>query len=267
MIPRVLTIAGSDSGGGAGIQADLKAIARCGGHGMTAITALTAQNTLGVTGIVETGPRFVRDQVRAVLDDLGADAVKTGMLFSAPVIEAVAAELAGRGLPLVVDPVMMASSGARLLRDDAIEALIKQVFPLATVVTPNLPEAQALTGLATEDRVALAERLVAMGAGAALVTGGHGAQPVDHLYDGRAHVPIPVTRHAVAATHGAGCTHSAALAAGLAAGLSLEAAARQAAGVAADAVAHGLAGLGGGDGPVHALHNYAHDLYRGTVGQ
>jgi hydroxymethylpyrimidine/phosphomethylpyrimidine kinase len=267
MIPRVLTIAGSDSGGGAGIQADLKAIARCGGHGMTAITALTAQNTLGVTGIVETGPRFVRDQVEAVLDDLGADAVKTGMLFSAQIIEAVAAELAGRGLPLVVDPVMMASSGARLLRDDAIEALIKQVFPLATVVTPNLPEAQALTGLATEDRAALAERLVAMGAGAALVTGGHGAQPVDHLYDGRTHLPIPVTRHAVAATHGAGCTHSAALATGLAAGLSLEAAARQAAAVAADAVAHGLAGLGGGDGPVHALHNDAHDLYRGTVGQ
>jgi hydroxymethylpyrimidine/phosphomethylpyrimidine kinase len=256
VIARVLTIAGSDSGGGAGIQADLKAIARCGGHGMTAITALTAQNTRGVTGIVEASPGFVREQIRAVLDDLGADAVKTGMLASAPIIEAVAAELAGRGLPLVVDPVMVASSGARLLRDDAVEALIKRVFPLATVVTPNLPEAQALTGLATEDRAALAERLVAMGAGAALVTGGHGAQPVDHLYDGRAHRPIPVTRHAVAATHGAGCTHSAALATGLAAGLSLEAAARQAAAVASDAVAHGLAGLGGGDGPVHALHNY-----------
>jgi hydroxymethylpyrimidine/phosphomethylpyrimidine kinase len=256
VIARVLTIAGSDSGGGAGIQADLKAIARCGGHGMTAITALTAQNTRGVTGIMEASPGFVREQIRAVLDDLGADAVKTGMLASAPIIEAVAAELAARGLPLVVDPVMVASSGARLLRDDAVEALIKRVFPLATVVTPNLPEAQALTGLATEDRAALAERLVAMGAGAALVTGGHGAQPVDHLYDGRAHRPIAVTRHAVAATHGAGCTHSAALAAGLAAGLSLEAAARQAAAVASDAVAHGLAGLGGGDGPVHALHNY-----------
>jgi hydroxymethylpyrimidine/phosphomethylpyrimidine kinase len=255
VIPRVLTIAGSDSGGGAGIQADLKAIARCGGHGMTAITALTAQNTLGVTGIVEAGPGFVRDQIKAVLDDLGADAVKTGMLFSARIIEAVAAELTGRELPLVVDPVMMASSGARLLRDDAIEALIEHVFPLATVVTPNLPEAQALTGLETEDRAVLAERLVAMGAAAALVTGGHGAQPVDHLHDGRAHVPILVTRHAVAATHGAGCTHSAALAAGLAAGLSLEEAARQAASVASDAVAHGLVGLGGGDGPVHALHN------------
>ena len=253
-IPRVLTIAGSDSGGGAGIQADLKAIARCGAHGMSAITALTAQNTRGVSGIVETEPAFVLEQVRVVLDDIGADAVKTGMLFSAAVIEAVAAGLAGRGLPLVVDPVMVASSGSRLLRPDAVEALVALMFPLATVVTPNLPEAQALTGMATEDRAALAERLVDMGASAALVTGGHGADPVDHLFDGHAHQPIRVSRHAVAATHGAGCTHSAALAAALAAGLPLADAARQAAAVAGDAVAHGLAGLGGGDGPVHALH-------------
>jgi hydroxymethylpyrimidine/phosphomethylpyrimidine kinase len=255
MIPRVLTIAGSDSGGGAGIQADLKAIARCGGHGMSAVTALTAQSTLGVTGIVETGPGFVLEQIRTVLDDIGADAAKTGMLFSAPVIEAVAEGLAGRGLPLVVDPVMVASSGSRLLRPDAVAALVALIFPLATVVTPNLLEAQALTGLDTEARAILAERLVAMGASAALVTGGHGAEPVDHLFDGTAHLPIGVERHAVKATHGAGCTHSAALAAGLAAGLPLAAAARQAARVASDAVAHGLAGLGGGDGPVHALHN------------
>jgi hydroxymethylpyrimidine/phosphomethylpyrimidine kinase len=255
MIPRVLTIAGSDSGGGAGIQADLKAIARCGGHGMSAITALTAQNTLGVTGIVETGPGFVLEQIRAVLGDIGADAAKTGMLFSVPVIEAVAEGLTGRGLPLVVDPVMVASSGSRLLRQDAVAALVALIFPLATVVTPNLPEAQALTGLDTQERAVLAERLVAMGASAALVTGGHGTEPVDHLFDGTAHLPIPVQRHAVQATHGAGCTHSAALAAGLAAGLSLAAAAKQAACVASDAVAHGLVGLGGGDGPVHALHN------------
>jgi hydroxymethylpyrimidine/phosphomethylpyrimidine kinase len=255
MIPRVLTIAGSDSGGGAGIQADLKAIARCGGHGMSAITALTAQNTLGVTGIVETAPGFVLEQIRTVLGDIGADAAKTGMLFSVPVIEAVAEGLTGRGLPLVVDPVMVASSGSRLLRQDAVAALVALIFPLATVVTPNLPEAQALTGLDTEDRTVLAERLVAMGASAALVTGGHGAEPVDHLFDGIVHLPIPVERHAVQATHGAGCTHSAALAAGLAAGLSLVAAAKQAACVAGDAVAHGLVGLGRGDGPVHALHN------------
>jgi hydroxymethylpyrimidine/phosphomethylpyrimidine kinase len=253
--PRVLTIASSDSGGGAGVQADLKAFARCGAHGMSAIVALTAQNTLGVTAIHALPPSFVAAQIEAVLDDIGADAAKTGMLFSAPLIAAVADALAGRDLPLVVDPVMVASSGARLLRPDAVAVLVSRLFPLATVVTPNLPEAQALTGLSSVgDRSVLAERLVAMGAPAALVTGGHGDAAVDHLYDGSKHLPIAVTRHPVAATHGAGCTHSAALAAGLAAGLTLADAARQAATVAGDAVAHGLAGLGGGDGPVHALH-------------
>jgi hydroxymethylpyrimidine/phosphomethylpyrimidine kinase len=254
VITRVLTIASSDSGGGAGIQADLKAFARCGAHGMSAIVALTAQNTLGVTAIEQLPPGFVREQIRAVLDDIGAGAAKTGMLFSSAIIGAVADELAGRDIPLVVDPVMVASSGARLLLPDAVATLITRLFPLAAVVTPNLPEAQALTGLATEDRAALAERLVAMGAAAALVTGGHGTQPADHLFDGRRHLSIPVPRYEVAATHGAGCTHSAALAAGLAGGLSLPDAARQANQVASDAVKHGLAGIGGGDGPVHALH-------------
>jgi len=253
-IPRVLTIASSDSGGGAGIQADLKAFARCGAHGMSAIVALTAQNTLGVTAIHELPPAFVREQIDAVLDDIGADAAKTGMLFSAPLIETVAEALAPRDLPLVVDPVMVASSGARLLREDAVKTLVERLFPLATVVTPNLAEAQALTGTDTEDRRALAERIAEMGAPAVLVTGGHGSEPVDHLFDGATHIPIVVSRHDVAATHGAGCTHSAALAAGLAAGLSLAGAARQAARIAGDAVEHGLAGLGGGDGPVHALH-------------
>ena len=163
-IPRVLTIASSDSGGGAGIQADLKAFARCGAHGMSAIVALTAQNTVGVTAIQELPPAFVRAQIDAVLDDIGADAAKTGMLFSAPLIQAVADALASRDLPLVVDPVMVASSGARLLLPDAVDTLIMRLFPLATVVTPNLPEAQALTGMATEDRMALAEALVKMGA-------------------------------------------------------------------------------------------------------
>jgi len=254
---RVLTIASSDSGGGAGIQADLKAFARCGAHGMSAIVALTAQNTVGVRAIHELPPDFVRAQIDAVLDDIGADAAKTGMLFSASLIAAVADALAHRGLPLVVDPVMVASSGAALLQPEAVGALVARLFPLATVVTPNLPEARALTGMATQDRAALAERLVMMGARAALVTGGHGAQPVDHLFDGSRHLAIPVARHHVAATHGAGCTHSAALAAGLAAGLPLAEAARQAAMVAGDAVAHGLAGLGAGDGPVHALHECA----------
>jgi len=253
-VPRVLSVASSDSGGAAGIQADIKALARCGAHGMTAIVALTAQNTLGVTAIQELPPAFVRAQIDAVLDDIGAGAAKTGMLFSAPLIEVVADALAPRSLPLVVDPVMVASSGSRLLREDAVETLVARLFPLATVVTPNLPEAQALSQTGTDDRAALAERLAAMGAPAVLITGGHGADPVDHLFDGSAHLAIPVARHRVAATHGAGCTHSAALAAGLAAGLSLVEAARQAADVAGDAVAHGLATLGGGDGPVHALH-------------
>jgi hydroxymethylpyrimidine/phosphomethylpyrimidine kinase len=256
-VARVLTVASSDSGGGAGIQADLKAFARCGAHGMSAIVALTAQNTLGVSAIHELPPPFVTAQIDAVLDDIGADAVKTGMLFSAELIEAVAQALEPRRLPLVVDPVMVASSGSRLLRDDAVDTLVKRLFPLAVVITPNLMEARALTGAATEDRAELAERLVAMGAPAAVVTGGHGASAVDHLFDGVNHVPIPVPRHPVAATHGAGCTHSAALAAGLAAGLPLAAAARQAARVASDAVAHGLAGLGAGDGPVHVLHQGA----------
>jgi hydroxymethylpyrimidine/phosphomethylpyrimidine kinase len=254
MIPRALTIASSDSGGGAGIQADLKAFARCGAHGMSAIVALTAQNTLGVTAIHELPPDFVRAQIEAVLTDIGADAVKTGMLFSATLINVVADALENTNLRLVVDPVMVASSGARLLQPDAVDTLIARLFPLATVVTPNLPEAQALTGLHTEDRTVLSERLVAMGARAALVTGGHGLDPVDHLYDGTRHLTIAVSRHDIAATHGAGCTHSAALAAFLAAGLTLEEAARQASVIAGDAVAHGLAKLGGGDGPVHVLH-------------
>ncbi len=256
-VPRVLTIASSDSGGGAGIQADLKAFARCGAHGMSAIVALTAQNTVGVTAIHELPPSFVRAQIAAVLDDIGADAVKTGMLFSAPLISVVADALAGRDLPLVVDPVMVASSGSRLLLPDAVDVLVRRLFPLATVVTPNLPEARALTGLDVSDRAVLAERLVAMGAPAALVTGGHGDSPVDHLFDGSKHLAISVPRHAIAATHGAGCTHSAALAAGLAVGLPLAEASRRAAVVAGDAVAHGLVGLGAGDGPVHALHAFS----------
>ena len=255
-VPRVLTIAGSDSGGAAGVAADLKAFARCGAHGMMAIVALTAQNTVEVRGIHEVPPDFVRAQIDAVLDDIGADAAKTGMLASAPLIGAVAEALAPRDLPLVVDPVLLASSGARLLPPEAVGTLIARLFPLATVVTPNLPEAQALTAMMTEDRAVLAERLVAMGARAALVTGGHGAKPVDHLFDGSRHMAIPVARHGVAATHGAGCTHSAALAAGLAAGLPLADAARQAAVVAGEAVAHGLVTLGAGEGPVHVLHAY-----------
>jgi len=248
-----MTIAGSDSGGGAGIQADLKAFAAAGVHGSSAIVALTAQNTLGVAAVHELPPAFVTAQIAAILDDIGADAAKTGMLFSRRIVEAVAGALEGRNLPLVVDPVMVASSGARLLEDDAVSALVERIFPLATVVTPNLLEARALTG-ETGPRSRLAERLVELGAPAAIVTGGHGDDPVDHFFDGSRHVEIRVERLDVPATHGAGCTHSATLAALLARGVPLVEAARRSAAVATDAVRHGLTEIGRGDGPVDVLH-------------
>jgi hydroxymethylpyrimidine/phosphomethylpyrimidine kinase len=247
-----LTIATSDSGGGAGIQADLKAFARAGAHGQSVLVALTAQSTVGVTAIHELPPGFVLQQLEAAFSDIGVDAAKTGMLFSRTLIETVAGYLREHPVPLVVDPVMVASSGARLLEEDAVEALVRQLFPLATVVTPNLLEAQALTGLAAPRRE-LAERLHELGAPAVVVTGGHGEPAVDHLFDGAAHIEIPVERYEIAATHGAGCTHSATFAALLARGETLEDAARGAAAAASRAVANGLAELGAGEGPVDVL--------------
>jgi hydroxymethylpyrimidine/phosphomethylpyrimidine kinase len=249
-----LTIAGSDSGGGAGIQADLKAFAAAGAHGMSAIVALTAQNTVGVTAVHELPPEFVVAQLDAVFSDLGVDAAKTGMLFSRRLIDAVAAYLEEHPVPLVVDPVMVASSGAKLLQDDAVEALVAQLFPLATVVTPNVAEARVLCVDSTQasSKRQLAAGIAGLGAPAVIVTGGHG-EHVDHLFDGREHVEIPVERLDVAATHGAGCTHSATLAALLARGLPLVEAARGAARAAEDAVRHGLTELGAGDGPVDVL--------------
>ena len=253
MIPRCLTIATSDSGGGAGIQADLKAFAAAGCHGSSALVALTAQNTVAVTAVHELPEEFIVAQLDAVFDDIGVDAAKTGMLFSRRIIETVADYLDGRQVPLVVDPVLIASSGAQLLQDDAVETLVARLFPLATVVTPNLPEAETLTGLPGAPRRHLAERLVELGAGAALVTGGHGEPAVDHLFDGDDHYELRVVRHDVRATHGAGCTHSATLAASLARGLDLPDAAVEAARAASDAVRHGLAEIGAGDGPVDVL--------------
>ncbi|HKT44746.1 MAG TPA: bifunctional hydroxymethylpyrimidine kinase/phosphomethylpyrimidine kinase [Gaiellaceae bacterium] len=252
MISRALTIATSDSGGGAGIQADLKAFAAAGVHGSSALVALTAQNTTAVTAIHELPPSFVVAQLDAVFDDIGVDAAKTGMLFSRILIETVADYLEAHRVPLVVDPVMVASSGAQLLEADAVDALVGRLFPLATVVTPNLMEARALAGF-DAGRRALAERLHERGAPAVIVTGGHGEFPVDHLFDGREHVEIPVARHDVAATHGAGCTHSATLAALLARGESLVDAARGAAAAASRAVANGLVEIGSGEGPVDIL--------------
>ena len=247
-----MTIAGSDSGGGAGIQADLKAFAAAGCFGTSAIVALTAQNTLGVAAVQELPASFVEAQLEAVFDDIGVDAAKTGMLFSREVIETVADFLSEHRVPLVVDPVMVASSGAKLLEDDAVETLVSSLFPLATVVTPNLPEAEALAG-GSGTRHELAQRIHDLGASAVIVTGGHGEDAVDHLFDGRRHIAIEVERHDVQATHGAGCTHSATLAALLARGESLEDAAQGAARVASEAVRNGLAEIGAGEGPVNVL--------------
>jgi hydroxymethylpyrimidine/phosphomethylpyrimidine kinase len=252
LVPRCITIAGSDSGGGAGIQADLKAFAAAGVHGMSAIVALTAQNTHEVTNIYEVPPWFVRAQLDAVAGDIGIDAAKTGMLFSRAIIETVSEWLEQHPAPLVVDPVIVASSGARLLADDAVGVLVSRLFPLAAVVTPNVLEARALTA-SDATPAELAEALVELGAPAALVTGGHAEEPVDHLFDGTRHHRIPAERHDVAATHGAGCTHSATLAALLARGLSLPDAAQGAATAASRAVSQGLVEIGGGEGPVDVL--------------
>jgi hydroxymethylpyrimidine/phosphomethylpyrimidine kinase len=253
-VPRVLTIATSDSGGGAGIQADLKAFAAAGCHGMSALVALTAQNTTAVTAVHELPPDFIRAQLDAVFVDIGVDAAKTGMLFSRTIIETVAGFLERHPVPLVVDPVLIASSGAQLLQDDAVETLIRRLFPLATVITPNLLEAETLTGMRGASRRELAERLVERGAVAALVTGGHGDTAVDHLFDGKVHVEFPVERHDIRSTHGAGCTHSATLAALLARGLSLPEAARGASEAASAAVRNGLIEIGAGEGPVDILN-------------
>jgi hydroxymethylpyrimidine/phosphomethylpyrimidine kinase len=249
-----LTIATSDSGGGAGIQADLKAFAAAGVYGSSVLVALTAQNTTAVTAVHELPRAFILAQLEAVFDDIGVHATKTGMLFSRGNIETVADFLEHQPVPLVVDPVLIASSGAQLLQDDAVETLVGRLFPLATVVTPNVPEAEALTGLAGATRGELAERLVDLGAPAALVTGGHGATAVDHLFDGREHLELPVERFDVRATHGAGCTHSATLAALLARGFPLEEAARGASAAASAAVRNGLVEIGAGEGPVDVLN-------------
>lgn len=225
--PRLLTIAGSDSGGGAGIQADLKTFAAHGGYGMSVITALTAQNTREVRAVHEVPPEMVAAQIDAVLEDIGADAIKIGMLSSAGIVRAVASRLRfhlqGKTVPVVLDPVMIAKSGDRLLRADAIEALRNDLLPLATLVTPNLPELEALTGLAAgteEERLAAARALSARGP-AVLAKGGHaqGEEVVDLLLerDGRVHRFVHPRLHTLS-THGTGCTLSSAIAARLGAG-------------------------------------------------
>lgn len=253
-VPRCVTIATSDSGGGAGIQADLKAFAAAGCYGASVIVALTAQNTREIIATHELPDDFILQQLDAVFSDIGADAVKTGALVSAYIVDAVATFLEDLGAalpPLVVDPVMRASSGAPLLSEAAATIMVRRLFPLATIVSPNLPEAEALAGT-TGTRRDLAERLAARGARAVLITGGHG-DPIDHLFDGVRHTEISVPRLESGATHGSGCTHSATLTALLARGMNLVDAARTAAEVATGAVANGLAGIGAGDGPVDVL--------------
>jgi hydroxymethylpyrimidine/phosphomethylpyrimidine kinase len=228
---RVLICAGSDSGGGAGIQADIKAVTALGGYAMTAITALTAQNTLGVHAVQGVPPAFIREQIRVVLEDLGADCIKTGMLADSPTIEAVCDALAahGRSIPLVADPVMVAKGGHPLLAPDAVETLTRRLLPLATILTPNLPEAEVLCGGPIRDLAAMhaaAGRLLALGVPAVLLKGGHLDGPVvtDLLATAEGIAVFESPRVATRHTHGTGCTLASAIAAGLAQGLALPAA-------------------------------------------
>jgi hydroxymethylpyrimidine/phosphomethylpyrimidine kinase len=264
--PRVLVVAGSDSGGGAGIQADIKTITMLGGFAMTAVTALTAQNTLGVDEVLVIEPRFVAQQMKSVLSDLGADAIKIGMLGSTRVIEAVAGvcETLGFGLPLILDPVMVAKGGARLLDQGALDALVLRLLPLASLLTPNVPEAEILTGMkirSVRDLERAADALLALGPSAVLMKGGHlegdtltdilrTADGADYRFEG----PRLHTR----STHGTGCTLASAVAAGVAEGLTLHGAVARARDYVVRAIE--LApGLGRGHGPLE----FAHPLLRG----
>ncbi len=251
----VLAIAGSDSGGGAGIQADLKAFARCGVHGMTAITAITAQNTVGVERIEAVSPEMIRAQVAAVADDIGVDAVKIGMLGNRDTIEAVAGALDLVGpAPVVLDPVMVAESGADLLEPGARDALAELILPRATVTTPNIPEARSLTGLdESAGQAELAEAVLALGPKAVAITGGHSEDLVDLFRDGSRTVEITGARHRSTASHGSGCTHSSCLAAFLGRGFEMLAAVKAAREIASQAVADGLDPVGAGPGPVDVI--------------
>ena len=256
-IPVALTIAGSDSGGGAGIQADVKTFAALGVHGTSAITAVTAQNTLTVTDILEVSPGMVTAQIDAVVSDFEVMAAKTGMLASSKVIEAVAAAITRHGIPnLVVDPVMIAKGGASLLREDAIGALRALMLPLATVITPNLPEAEVILGRLVrtlDERKQAARDLVALGAHAAVVKGGHSEDDVTDIYwDGIEMVELTGTRFPTTNTHGSGCVFSAAIAAGLAKGLEPLAAVKGAKEFISGAIEHSLE-LGFGHGPVNPM--------------
>ena len=254
-LPVALTIAGSDSGGGAGIQADLKTFAFLGVHGTSAVTAITAQNTRGVTEILELPPSLVLEQIRVVVEDMGVAAAKTGMLSSAEIIEAVAESVERFGVTnLVVDPVMVAKGGAKLLRDEAVDALRSRLLPLAAVVTPNLPEAEVLLGRRIEtldERKQAARDMVGLGARAVVVKGGHASgDAIDVYFDGSGFVELSAPRVETANTHGSGCVFSAAIAAALAREVRPDEAVRQAKAFITRAIVASLE-IGGGHGPVN----------------
>jgi hydroxymethylpyrimidine/phosphomethylpyrimidine kinase len=254
-IPVCISIAGSDSGGGAGIQADLKAFARCGVHGTTAITAITAQNTVGVQRVDPIAPEMVVAQIKAIAEDMCIDAVKVGMLGDAEMIAVVASAIAeyAAGKPVVVDPVMVAESGARLLHEGAEQALRELLLPLATVVTPNLPEARVLAASDELDGEPLARAVQEIGSDAVVLTGGHREQATDIVFDGQEFTAIGGDRFPDGAAHGSGCTHSSVLAAQLALGHDLVTAATVARSIAGEAVRDGLRDIGHGAGPVNVL--------------
>ena len=257
-IPKAMTIAGSDSGGGAGIQADLKTFAALGVYGTSALTAITAQNTVGVTAVHELPTEVIAAQIDAVITDIGADAVKTGMLASTAIIECVASEVQRHGVTqLVVDPVMVAKSGDTLLREDAVQSLCTQLIPLAALVTPNIPEAQALTGIdisSDNDMRVAARKFVEMGARAVVVKGGHREGPAtDLFYDGSSFREFTAPRVETDNTHGTGCTFASATAAGLARGMTLQDAVELAKDYVTEAIRNSLS-VGRGHGPLNHFY-------------
>ena len=259
-VPKAMTIAGSDSGGGAGIQADLKTFSALGVYGSSTLTAITAQNTVGVTMVHEIPIDIIVAQIDAVLSDIGADAVKTGMLASSAIVETVAEEMERHQVSrLVVDPVMVAKSGDRLLREDAVEALRTRLIPLAAVVTPNIPEAEALTGLrieTDEDVRRAAEAIIQLGARAVVVKGGHREGPAtDLFFDGARFQEFSAPRIDTVNTHGTGCTFASAVAAGLAKGLEVVESVELAKDYVTEAIRRSFP-VGRGHGPLHHFYKW-----------
>lgn len=258
-MPRVLIIAGSDSGGGAGIQADIKTVTMLGGYAMTAVTAITVQNTLGVSAVHGVPPDIVSGQISAVLEDIGADAIKIGMLGDGATVEAVADALEGADIPIILDPVMVAKGGGKLLADEAVEALMKRLMPRARLITPNTPELSVLTDTAIDDEADMllaAQELAGQGAAAVLAKGGHleGDLVVDWLVTANSQQRFEAPRMSTPHTHGTGCTLASAIATGLAAGLPLAVAVERGRAYLQSALA-AAPGLGKGHGPLG--HNFA----------